>query len=687
MYHNALLSITSFTCENNFDMKIHSMENIVNKKQSHMMSRIAFYFFAAVLAISSIHISFCAAPQPGALPTGMPQLSPAEQKQLETEMAAFQEEFSKLSPQEQESFYESMDEAVQKIEELSQTEEGKELLDKLDKGDISDDELDLLINTLVGEEEEAERVPEEEKMEEKPKEPAKPKMVLTSKHEQAIDAINSLIRHTNAFLVKVATMPTFPNSFAQWIKKGTLTLPESARIWTELKKNIEQLVSQLHTLLEQDPKTEEYYHIDGLLKNEAFYNNLRKVETTIAQQEPNVEELSPLHKKISASSKKAIQAMLTQYAEALYTLKLPEELATLLKAFEPKAKESREAEEKAAQTAAKSRDGLTPGRPIVAGTPEHDRGYFPESRTYPTGTSRMAPQTYIPEAPYPSGKTLQPSTAAPRGGKSQQGRTHVRAADDKKTVIRAAKEDAALPEGVDKGIRLPSGVVSKKRQEVDHLINTIKDTITAAAKTVNTSATLKTLEAHLRDESPVDITLVTELIPDTIRELSVRKGAVGKIEELNRKITTPSWRTTYQKKLTDLYTPHKSTFENLEKQITAIQSKFDAMKASITPEKLYAYFGIEVEPQPPELSEVVLKEALDEVAREPLSEEAKIEKAIEYVEEQQVAKPSEGLIELERKLPAPVSLFDLRDSITALKKSIEGFDRGAPINKAPAKKK
>ena len=55
-------------------------------------------------------------PQVAQMPTGMPQLSPTEQKQLETEMAAFQEEFNKLSPKEQESFYQAMEEAVQNLE-------------------------------------------------------------------------------------------------------------------------------------------------------------------------------------------------------------------------------------------------------------------------------------------------------------------------------------------------------------------------------------------------------------------------------------------------------------------------------------------------------------------------------------------------------------------------------------------
>jgi hypothetical protein len=97
-------------------------------------------------------------------------MSPVEQKQLEADMNAFQEEFNKLSPKEQDSFYQTLEETVQKIEDIAKTEEGKNLLEKLDRGELSDTEFDQLINRLVGEEKpEPEVEPVVEKIEEKPK--------------------------------------------------------------------------------------------------------------------------------------------------------------------------------------------------------------------------------------------------------------------------------------------------------------------------------------------------------------------------------------------------------------------------------------------------------------------------------------------------------------------------------------
>jgi len=103
------------------------------------------------------------------LPPGM---SPEKAQQFQHEMAEFQKEFEALSPQEQDEFFQSMDEAVKKIDELSKTPDGKELLNKLEKGTISDEELDKLIGQLV-EEEKPKKEPIEEKKEEKPKEEKK----------------------------------------------------------------------------------------------------------------------------------------------------------------------------------------------------------------------------------------------------------------------------------------------------------------------------------------------------------------------------------------------------------------------------------------------------------------------------------------------------------------------------------
>jgi len=648
-----------------------------------------------LMGLSLLLCSTSLYPMTSQMSAGMPQLSPQEQKQLEAEMASFQDEFNKLSPQEQESFYQSMEEAVQKIEELSQTDEGKELLDKLDKGDISDEELDQLINQLVGEEAKEEEVEKEPEIEvEEAKAAPKPPVILSTKEAQAIDIISTLIIRTDSFLVKIGTIPEFPGNIKQWSKKGKISWTGDVNSWPDLKKDLEKLVTQLSILLEQDPKTSEYYHIDELLKNEALYNNIRKVHTVIIENEPKVEEVSPLHK-INKASKVAIQKLLNQYIEALYILKIPEELTALIKKFDPKAQAARETEEKATKAAelAAKREPRAPGRPIVAGTAEEPMMYTPLYDEYPERRApRTAAKTFIPEAPSRAyaPPTSSKSVAAPARGKAPSAVS----GKVKKEEDKAKKEDET---GIPKEYREQVAAMDKKRQEdIDRLTNTIADMIDSVAKGLAASPPLKVIEKHLIDETPVDIELVTEIIPDTQRELSMRKGIQGKMSELHSKIRTPKGRKASQAKLKKQYEKHKKTFEEVEKQITAVEQKFDALKTSIPTEKLYAYFGMKEELPTMEGKEADLpienvEKKLEEIAKETKTEEETLEKAVEYLEsslaeaegevsaERELVEAAAGpLREIERKIPSPISLFELRNSLRELKQTIDEFDK-API--------
>lgn len=626
------------------------------------------------------------------MPTGIPNLSPAEQKQLETEMATFQEEFNKLSPQEQESFYQSMETAVQKIEALSQTEDGKALLNKLDKGEISDAELDQLINRLTGEEPKEEKIAEKEpEVEPEVVKPApKPSVTLSTKEEQAIEMISTLISETDSFMVKVGTIPELPGHIKRWTKKGKISWAPATQQWSDLKEGIEKFIVRLNALLEQDPKSSAYYHIAELVKNETLYNNLRKVATVVSAQEPLVKVTSPLHK-ISKESRTAIQKLINQYIEALYTLKLPEEFATLIKKFDPKALAAREAEEKAAKAAelAAKREQVAPGRPIVAGRGEEPRYYTPlydyEERREP----RVAPKTYIPEAPSRAYTPPQPVT--PAVPKSALARPSV----DKKKEEEKKKEEG--PGILSKEYKERAAVLDKERQEkINRLANTAIDMIDSVGKDLAKATPLQLLEQHLIDATPVDITLVTETIPGIQQDLSLRRGIQGKIAELKDTIRTPRARKHYQERLKKQYDTHKKTFDTIEKQINMIEQKFDILKEEIPAEKLYAYFGIRTEPpvKAPEEKVAVPYEAVEkklgEIAQEAKTEEEGLEKAVAYLEsslakEKETKEPTAEIVtplqEIERKVPTPISLFDLRNFLRDLKKAIDEFDK-APVKEA-----
>lgn len=619
------------------------------------------------------------APAAPATPAGFPQMD----EKMEAEVKKFEEDFGKLSKEEQESFFKSMEEAVQKIDELSKTEEGKKLLDKLDKGDITDEELDQLINQIAPDiqEPEAPQEPVQEPVE-KPKE-STPKPVLSSKHEQAIDTINSIIAHTTAFIVKAATVPDLPNKVKKW-ERSRLLEWHAGLTWNKLKSDIEQLVSQLGVLLEKDQKTKEYYHLDELLKEESLYNNIKKIQAVVAQYEPRIEEMTPLQNSLSKESKKSFQKMINQYIEALYTLNIVTELKQLFTKFSPKAKISREEEEQAFKKAEiEGKKKLMPGSPITAGTPESK--YMPSKSSYSRSPGSRAGgyQGYGSSYKEPSygfpGPKEQPRKAAANGKRKSSKAKKAGDEEEKegKTDKDKSKDKDKTEKPVDKFATLRKQAAKqdeKMVKEADKLLEKVKDNISSAASIIKKTAFFTNIEQHLMDVNDVDFEVITETIPDLIRELSVRRGALGNIEQLHRKLTNPVGRKKYQEKLKKMLNEHKS-LEELLNQLNAIEAKWPTFINSIPKFKLFAYFGEQEEVQSPQEENDVDK-TLQEIEKTSQSVEEGLEKAVEYLQKR---KPTDAkLAEVQQKVSAPISLFELKKNIAALKDAIDKFDQSKP---------
>lgn len=609
---------------------------------------------------------------------GTPQMNNAEMQQMEAELAEFQKELDKLSPKEQEEFFKSMEDAVKKIDDLSKTDEGKALLDKLDKGNISDEELDQLINQLVGEEEEVEIPAPVEEPKEVPKPVVKPKP-LTSKHEQAIDTINTIIAHTNAFIVKAATVPEFPGKIIKW-QKHKLVDWQPGLTWNKLKTDIEQFISNLNILLERDQKTKEYYHLDELLKEEMLYNKLKKIQHVVSEYEPQIEEISPLHKSLTKGSKHAFQKMLSQYSEALYTLHVIEELKKLVEKFQPKAKIAREEEEKALQKAElEKKKKLMPGAPITVGKAEPD--YTPSTRKTTMRESRAVVPThpvYYPSAPVASeaAPSSDKTGGAPAKGKAAgKGDTAGKAKDDKEDKEEDEKGDekeekndklAALKKQAEK-------MDEKTFKEADKIVDKIADNIQNIAATIKKTSLFDRLEKHLVDESDIDFAFAIETMPELMRELSMRRGALGNIEQLQNKLTTQFGRAKYKEKLKTLFDKYKNQIDTVLQQLTTIEGKWPTLMNEIPKSKQYVYFAQEIE-APQEVSPEDIDATLDKIEKESTSVEEGLEKAVEYLETQkQAADPK--LVEAQQKVPTPISVLELKKNIATLKDMISTFDQ------------
>jgi len=569
--------------------------------------------------------------------------------QLQKEMAEFEKEFAALSPEEQDSFFASLDEAVKKIDDLSKTEDGKAMLAKLESGSITDEELDGLINQLV-QEEPTKKVEKPAPVKKEEKKPEAPKQVLTSEHEKAINAINSLISHTHSFIVKAASAPEFSSKVNVWKRKKLVAL-EGSKTWNILKTDIEQFVEKLSRLLERDPKTTEYYHIDALLKNESVLNNLYKVERTIAEIEPRAEEVPLLgEKRMKSASKKAYQSLLNEYNEALYILNSTNELKKLFALFDPVAKKYREAEEKAVKQADRAKGSVYTGASGRYTPSEHEEYGDYGSSDYGSSPAYTAPSTYIPSArsgQYGSQAAAftdekESQRAGQKGGKSS--------AKGKKDDL--GKEAAGDEKKKDESVKIPQEV-KKLQKEIDDSVKKIEGKLKEAASLISENKMIDKVSTVFIDASPVDFSIAVELIPDLNKTLSMQKGILGDLHQLHRKLKAASTRQSVQKRLKKLYDKYKKELDGLYDALLKTEQEWQANAQHISLEKQYAYFGKE-----------------DVAAQEPIEKEVQ-ELVPEKPLDIQVKK--EQLDQMKSRIVAPYSLLDIKNGLEKVRAAIDGF--------------
>jgi hypothetical protein len=571
--------------------------------------------------------------------------------QLQKEMEEFEREFAALSEDEQKAFMQTMDDAVKKIEELAQTDEGKQLLDKLEKGTISDEELDGLINQLVEEEAPKPTAPETKKEEKKPE---APKQVLTSKHEKAIDAINSLIAHTNSFILKTATVPDMPSKVRRWARAGEI-ITKPGQTWSSFKTELEKFVELLNKLLERDPKTNEYYHIDELLKKESLLNNILKVQKNVAQNEPTVEEAPLLEvKKMKRSVKKAYQKLINEYHEALYILDIPEEIANLFKLFDPIAKKYREQEEQAVKeaerlgkqrsaAAARPQKGITTGS--RASYANYDEPWYGDD--YAQGSDYASYPSYAPSRRASGGPRdfSSPDRQARRTSPSSK-----KAGPKKGSAAKAKAEKKESAEKAEKEFK-PSKATIKLGQDIDVALSKIQDKFKTAAEMIKENDIVASLDGKLTDASDIDVSFAVEAIPDLNKELNIKRGVLGDIQQLHRKLTHQPTRVAVQKRLRTAYDKEKKELDQLQKKLEDLEKNWSKYQISIPVDKQYAYFGeTDIAIHQPEEETPTAQEAAALAAKRNKLEQAK------------------------QKVIAPYSLFEIKDLLEKIKKAINEFN-------------
>ena len=166
-----------------------------------------------------------------------------------------------------------------------------------------------------------------------------PKPVVTKQAKkdqtEAISLVDAIITHTNSFILKMTSSPDLPRMIEDWGKKGIITEWPTTFKWTGFKLQLEDLRKKLYKIKDRDPQTKKYKYVDGLIKDEALYNNLAQLKTQITKYEPNIEIPEFGSTKLSIESKQATQKAVNAYTKALYVLKIPQALEKLFKKYEP----------------------------------------------------------------------------------------------------------------------------------------------------------------------------------------------------------------------------------------------------------------------------------------------------------------------------------------------------------------
>ena len=220
-----------------------------------------------------------------------------------------------------------------------------------------------------------------------------PSVVEVDKAKEAIDMLNALIKSIEDFLNKAAAFPDFDGKVEHWIKQKRITDWPKDSTWGQFNFELSSFVHRLQLLKDKDACIG-YKHLQALLEQESLMNNLKQLHARLAQNVPAIDVSVFALTKMTDVTKDAIIKATNALTEALYTLKLPEQLTTLLAAFEPIAKKLQEEEDKAAKRAIDQSKRFTPVSPVrVVGKPEPRQDFALPTLDIPGARGGLGPQS------------------------------------------------------------------------------------------------------------------------------------------------------------------------------------------------------------------------------------------------------------------------------------------------------
>lgn len=502
------------------------------------------------------------------------------------------------------------------------------------------------------------------------------------KAETALAILDDIIAQSNLFMVIVGSSSDLPNRINSWTQKGNIPHWNQGTDWESFKKELESFIQKLYRAEEQNPITKKYKYLLELIADEALYNNLIQLQTELKALVPTINIPEFNIQKLSAQSKKAIQSILSKYAECFNLLTIPKALDTLFEKYAPEEEKIRADEEAAIKRAQEAaRMGRTPAAATEAGFEADSYGYGDYYGNYYGGYDPYSygggygSNYYGGGYDYPdygsyggydygsgTGRTGGDSGGRGRGGSGGGTRTGAGRTDGE----RESEKDS------DKKDRRSRAEQFIPNYEIERAIADIKSSLedikAALSDDEGNPTKLANLAQHITSEDDgVDIILAGATLPTIVdKRIST---IINSLKKIHNKNLNPDDLAHYQKEINKFFDANKKELEGLYNSINTFESKTEeerkeaeeyakmhptaekSKKIDITTlpkEKVWAYFG-----------------GSDDL----VNEEAKIKKDI----------------------TSKVSLFDIRDNIKKLFEDVKTFTTKTPpkapvVQKEPAEK-
>lgn len=618
------------------------MINSTKMKVITMLQNVLRYLFPSTIRLFLLFICIGVATTPlytgmpmGGFPGGLPDLSPEELQALEQELEqaaqAIDQYVSSLSPAEQEAFHQE----VARVEQLMSGMSPEELEQFFGE---------MLAQELANQGQEM-PVPAQSAPIMQPKtEPTpeiKPK-ITTSEQEAALALLDSIIQHTDEFLIKTNNIPDLSIRVKRWITGQKIHNASTDSGWESIKAAIEAFKQKLYRLKEVNPKTNQYTFVSLLTKNTSLYEMLTSLESTLTTHEPKLSVSSFGIEELNSESKRALVVIINAYNALLASATT--EIDKLFEEYAPEAQKLKDAEIKAAEQArAEASKPRTPKAPRVGGSRESEnRGQYTQAGSdygdygYGYGPSYGPSYGRAQEGGSPTTKKSKDKKPSSSGGggrgypgaqnttkeeeekkkKEEEEKKKKEAGQvlpmvpgtqptDQKTEDKKDKDGKPLPKPTGAKTSQAPRVVCPVNQSSDNTLQLIKSNLDQATEIIKEENAIHSLETELTSQTPPNMHLALVTLPGLERRakrvddlVTQYLTAHGNDDEAKQNVQS----------LLNSYESFTKVTAELQRIKTAVAD--DAFLQKIPAAKQYAYFA-----QQPELKEDADTKALDAIKK------------------------------------------------------------------------